>query len=179
MRINLMPVVPKTQKFKFPIFIMVAALALGISGLVAFDAYGKARIYVQTKEEYQQIVAKKEALEAELLANRQESQTFADYYTLFNKANEGHYDWTIVLDAVAAKLPEDATITQLELIDYDQLSLSVDLPSVAVGSQLIQVLEDADWSDEVTTVTSDFYEDQLILDLVLLVDFEPLLKEGR
>lgn len=179
MRINLMPIIPKTQTFKFPIFIVVAILVLGISGLVALDAYEKVGKYNQAEEDLQQLVLKKELLEEGLIITQQDIQTFVDYYTLFNSATEGHYDWTIVLDTVAAELPEGAVIDYLELIEYDQLFLTVKLPSVALGSQLIQVLDDADWTREVTEVSSDYYEGQLTLDLALTADFLPLLKEGR
>lgn len=179
MRINLMPVIPRTQRFKFPIFLIVAIIILGASGLVALDSYEKLQSYNQAKQEHDQLIVKKERLERELLANREEGQVFTDYYTLFNKADQGHYDWTIVLDAIAAELPENGVITKLNLTGTDQLLLGVELPSVILGSQLIQVFDDAAWTNDVSTVVSDFNEGELLLELALTVDFEPLLKEGR
>lgn len=179
MKINLMPVIPRTQRFKFPIFILVAILALGVSGLVALDSYEKMINYNQVKQEHSQLLAKKERIEQKLLDNREEGQVFTDYYTLFNEVGQGHYDWTIVLDAITAELPDKGVITRLSLTGTEELLLGLELPSVEVGSQLIQVLNDALWTKDVRTVVSDLHEDQLTLDLALTVDFEPLLKEGR
>lgn len=177
MQINLMPVIPKTKRFKFPIFLLVVILVVCASGLVASDVYQKLGIYNTEKEAYNKIAAERTRLEQQLVANREEGKIFADYYSKFNDVQQGNYDITHVFDSIAALLPEKGAINQLTLTEDGHLSLNLELPGVLTASQLIQIFINTPWVLSVNDVTSAVVDKMIELELNLTVDLDALLKE--
>ena len=179
MNINLLPVVPKTRRFKFPIFLLVALVVLGASGLVALDVYEKLGQYNDEKAAYELVAADLERAEARLAASRAESKVFLDYNREFNEIQKGYYDVTKIFDAIAGLLPSQGKISSLSLSNDGYLRLGLELPRILLASQLIQVFDDTPWVQEVQSIISSAADGSAALDLNMKIDLDELLEGGE
>ncbi len=179
MNINLLPVVPKTRRFKFPIFLLVALVVLGASGLVALDVYEKLGKYNDEKAAYELVAADLERAEARLAASRAESKVFLDYNREFNEIQKGYYDVTKIFDAVAGLLPSQGYVNSLQLSEDGNMQLALEFPKILQVSQLIQVFTDTAWVDDVQAVASTAGDGAAELHLNMQIDLDKLLEGGE
>lgn len=176
MKINLLPIIPKTRRFKFPIFLLVAVLVLGASGLVAIDVYQKLGEYNAEKTAYERIAADLEQAEQNLAVSRAESKVFIDYYREFNDVQKNNYDVTLIFDAIAGLLPAQGYISMLSLSGDDYLSLNIEFPKVLTSSQAIQIFDDTPWVEEIRTVDSSFESGRTEMLLLMKINIDTLLE---
>ncbi|MGD9677329.1 MAG: PilN domain-containing protein [Vulcanibacillus sp.] len=178
MEINLLPKIPNTKRYKFPISLIVAFFVFTPSVLVGWQAWENNNIINTQEEQLQAIENEHNYYEEQLLISKKESQLFKDYFTELNLLKNKNIDWVIVLDELASKLPSDAKITKLIYNGADSIMINSEFASIDIGAQYIQWLQTIDWIEEINSAQSQTQTDRYLLEIELKIRTQTLLEGG-
>ncbi len=179
MEINLLPKIPNTRRFRFPISFIIAIVVLVPSGFIGWQAWGNSIILEEQQSILQDLVNKSDYYSGKLEENKTDTQLFEKYFTELNLIRDQHLDWVVLFDGLTSKLPTDAIITSLTYDGGESVLIDAEFPSINLGAQYIQWLETIDWVDEIKSAQSETQTGNYLLEIELKIEPQTLLKGGE
>jgi len=154
MEINLLPEVPPSKKYRWPIAIIVGIALISASVFVSIAVWEKSRILTDKEDALQRLQADHDFYMKELNANREQLQLMTDYLEELENAKTKHVDWVSIVDPFIAKLPKDDKIIHMLSSSPNHLHVIAEFKSLSTAAEYVQWIKDVQWVDDVAFLHS-------------------------
>ncbi|OEF98056.1 hypothetical protein BHF71_03275 [Vulcanibacillus modesticaldus] len=163
MEINLLPEIPATKKFLWPIAIIAAILIISTSSLVSWHIWEKSRILADKNQQLELIKKQREQQQKILNKNKEDSQLFSAYLANYNSLIKKHVNLVPLIDDMSRLLPSNGYLYVVEWSEEGIINLIGEFPSLEVIGQYIQLLNELYWVKDISIKSVN--ESEFSLDL--------------
>ncbi|GBF10813.1 PilN domain-containing protein [Tepidibacillus sp. HK-1] len=180
MEINLLPQVPTTKKFLWPIAVVIGLIVIVYSSFVGLQIWSKSNQLTSQTQILEQLKKERKASTNQLNQLRQERQLPALYLETIKQLDSAHINWISLVDEISKKLPKDGNIISMSWKNNGKIEMIGYFHSLERVGQYIQWLNQIEWIKEAnfintqeTTTQETYIQDILVSESNLTITKEP------
>jgi len=154
MEINLLPHVPKTQKYRFQIALIVGLVVVVFSAFIGFQIWYKTNQIENKKTILQQLKSSHGSKANEVSKEQRVYRLVKSYQEEYAKLKSADINWVPIIDEISKKLPGDGRILQMSWSDDGIIKMAGEFSSLESVGQYLQLLDHIPWVDDVQFVNA-------------------------
>lgn len=149
MKINLLPEVSITKKYRYLILFLILAIFISFNVFVFMQIIDKGHSLAEQKEILDKLSQTEETYKNQILLQKDEFLALNKYAKAIQSIEKNHFGWMNHLDQISKLLPKGSRITNLTWSDEGSISFSAQFRSIEEVGQFIQLVDQMKWVDHV------------------------------
>lgn len=160
MEINLLPELPASKKYLWPIAILAGTVMISLSAFVGLQLWEKSGILKEKTNLLNQLKEQHELRQTILNKSKEESQLFSAYLENYNEFKKMHVNLVPFIDDMSKRLPNSGYLTTIEWTDEGMIHLIGEFSSLDIIGQYVQLLEQLNWVEDVHVLNVENQENE-------------------
>ena len=145
MEINLLPQVPKTKKYLWPIAIISAIVLISFSSIIGVDIWKKSNLLEEKKQVLEQLHEQRKEKQGSLAKDQENAQLINLYNENYKLLMATHVNIVPYIDELSTLLPQEGIITSVNWSDVGMMKVTGEFDALDMIGQYVQLLEQRDW----------------------------------
>ena len=149
MDINLLPHVPTTKKYQWPIAIFVGAVVIVFGSFVGLQIWHKSSVLEENQITLERMKADREVKKNMLNKEKETSLRVETYLKDYQELLPTHVNWVAYVDEISKQLPSSGRIMSMAWSDEGTIEMQGNFPSIDLIGQYVQLLSKIEWVKDI------------------------------
>ncbi len=145
MDINLLPHVPTTKKYQWPIAIIAGVVVIVFGSFIGLQIWHKSSLLEENQLILERMKADREVKMGVLNKEKETSLLVETYLKDYQELLPTHVNWVDYVDEISRQLPSSGRIMRMAWSDEGIIEMQGIFPSIDLIGQYVQLLSKIEW----------------------------------